>query len=208
APVLQADQPGRAAGDFALDVVAEQRGELGKAVAQILHRVVARGLAQALGAPLGLGRLGLSGRIPARRALVAREAQPLVRREVAVVLEEVAAQAELAGHVLADAHETQPRVAQRHAVVGVPTLEKATARLDRDAAHGGSVEHPARIAEAHPGLARRLLHVLHRHPADAVGQHVVARAGDRMRQPGEAELVEARQELRLVLPAEEPEHPA
>ena len=120
---------------------------------------------------------------------------------------ESSAEAELAGHVLTDADEAQPRVAQRHTVVGVPAAQEAAAHLDRHAADRGAVVHPARVAEPHPGLAVALLHVFDGHAADVVRQHVIAGAGHRMRQAVQPELAEAGQELLFVLAPKQPEHP-
>jgi len=61
--------------------------------------------------------------------------------------------------------------------------------------------------EAHPGLRVALRHELDGHAAHRVGEIVVGRTGDGMGMPGEAQLVEARQELLVVLVTEDPERP-
>src|SRR3546814_15331934 len=66
---------------------------------------------------------------------------------------------------------------------------------------------PARRHEAHPRLTVRLAYELDLHAADAVGEIVIAGAGDRVRQAGEAQLLQTRQELLVVLVAEDAEHP-
>ena len=205
--VLQADQAGGGGAELAGVVGADDGGELAEAVADVFQGVVAVGLLQAQGVPLVRRGPGLAVGVIRGRQLVLGEAEAFFGGEVAVVFLEVAAQAELAGHVLGDADVAEARVLQGDAVVGVPAAQEAAADLDGHAAQGRAVVHPARIAEPHPGFAVALLHVLDADAAHVVGEHVIAGAGDGVGQLRQAELVEARQELLQVLAAEQPEHP-
>src|SRR3546814_6989241 len=63
----------------------EQLGEPWQAGAHIFHRVIAARLRQPRGRPVPLGQAQCGVRVERRRLLARREAQPLLRREVAVV---------------------------------------------------------------------------------------------------------------------------
>ena len=123
------------------------------------------------------------------------------------MLPEVSAEAELAAHVLGHAHESEPRIVERHAVLRVPAPQKPAARFDRDAADGRPVVHPPRIPEPYPGLRGGLFHVLDVDPAHAVREDVVLGARHRVRLPVEPQFPEARKEFLFMLATEEPEYP-
>lgn len=108
---------------------------------------------------------------------------------------------------LGRAHEAEPRVAERDAVVRVPAAQHRPRHLRRHAADRRAGIDPARGHEAHPRLRVALAHEFDVDAADGIGQIVIGRAGHRVRHAGEAELVEARQELLVMLVAKHPEHP-
>src|SRR5262249_51625140 len=143
----------------------------------------------------------------ARRAFVRMEAQALVVAEVAMLLDEVAAESVLRGHVLARAYEPETRVAEARAGLGIPAPPVAVADAFPHAAERRAVVDPARMREAHPGLAVGLRDVLDLDAADPVREIVILRASDRVREPLEAELGEACEELVLVLAAKGAPHP-
>ena len=108
---------------------------------------------------------------------------------------------------LRGAHEAQPRVAEGDAVLRVPAAQERARHLARHAADAGARIDPARRHEVHPGLAVALAHEFDGDAADAVGEIVVGRAGDSVRHPPQPQLLEARQELLVMLMAEDAEHP-
>src|SRR2546423_955344 len=135
------------------------------------------------------------------------ELQALLGRQLAVVLEEIAGEAVLAVGRLRRADEAEPRVAERHAVHRVPAMQEGAGHLARHPADTGAWIDPARRHEVHPRLAVALAHELDGDAADAVGEIVVGRAGDRVGHRLQAQLVEARQELFAMLVAEDTKHP-
>src|SRR5262249_730600 len=110
-------------------------------------------------------------------------------------------------HVLARAHEPETRVAEARTVLRIPAAQVAVADTLRHAAERGAVVDPARMRETHPGLAVGLRDVLDLDAADPGRERVILRGGDRVREPLEVELGEAREELVLVLAAKGPPHP-
>ena len=135
------------------------------------------------------------------------ELQPLLRRQLPVVLQEIAGEPVLPVRRLRRAHEAQPRVAERHPVLRVPAAQEGARHLARHAADAGARIDPARRHEVDPGLAVALAHELDGHAADAVGEVVIGGAGDRIGHGLQAQLVEARQEFLVVLMPEDAEYP-
>ena len=142
------------------------------------------------------------GGVEVRAVFAGREAEPLLGLELAVVLEVVALETGLAVGGLLGADEAEPRVAEAHAVVGMPGLQHGARDLARHTADGRPLVDPARGHVAHPGLPIRFVHVLDAHAAQVIRQVVVLRARDGVGQPVEPELGEAGQELLEVLAAE------
>src|SRR5262245_30383116 len=123
------------------------------------------------------------------------------------MLEEIAGEAVLTVGRLRRADEAEARVAERYAVLRVPAAQEGARHLARHPADAGAWINPARRHEVDPRLAVALAHEVDRHAADAVGEVMVGGTRDRIGQGAKAELVEARQELLVVLVAEDAEHP-
>lgn len=142
-----------------------------------------------------------------RRHFIRSEDQPLFCAEIVVIFLEIAAQSELASDILGDADEAQARIAETETVLGVPAIEKAATGLDRDAADCGAGIHPARIPKSNPGFGVTVRHELDPDAAHIVGQDMILRAGNGVRQIAQAELIETGEEFFLMLSAEQAEHP-
>src|SRR5579883_3572542 len=95
----------------------EERDELGERAADVIHRVVAPCLVEALGGPGRLRQTRSCAGVERRHFLAARKAQPLLGPEHAIVLIEVAFQRVLSIDGLLGADETEARLAQRHAIL-------------------------------------------------------------------------------------------
>ena len=204
---LGADQPTRDASEVTRLCRPENLYEPRQSRADVLHCIVALGLREPLGRPALGGQLRRSGGIERRRQFAGPELQPLFRRKLAIVLDEIARKPMLAVGRLRRAYETEPRIAERHPVLRIPPVEKRARHLARHTANAGPRIDPARRHEIHPRLAVALAHELDSDPADAVGEIVVRRACDRIRHAAQAELVEARQEFLMMLVPENAKHP-
>ena len=168
----------------------------------VVHRVVAHDLLQTRLGPVRALDARRGGGVEVRAVFAGREAEPLLGLEVPVVLEVVALETGLAVGGLLGADEAEPRIAEAHAIVGMPGPQHGARDLARHAADGRPLVDPARRHVAHPGLPVRLVHVLDAHAAQVIRQVVVLRARDGVGQPVEPELGEAGQELLEVLAAE------
>ena len=135
-----------------------------------------------------------------------REHQTLIELERMVVFVVIAFEPVLAVDALLGADEAELRVAERHAIVGVPAAQHRARHLAGNAADRGALPDPARRRIADPGLAVALVHVFDMDAADPVREIVILRGGDRRRQMVEAELLQARQEALLLLAAKHAEH--
>ena len=204
---LRADEPAGDAAEVGRLRRPEDLGQPRQAGADVLHGIVALGLGEALGRPIRCWQLRRRGRVEERRQLAGAELQTLLRRQLPVVLEEIARQAVLPVGRLRRADEAEPRIAERHPVLCVPPAQEGARHLARHGADAGARIDPARRHEIHPRLAVALAHELDGHAADAVGEIVIGRAGHRIGHAPETELVEARQELLVVLVAEDAKHP-
>ena len=180
--LLQSRQARRSLTDLECTLPADNPRELPDAIAAIFHCVIPGSLGQAFLAPLCVGRARLLGRIEWRRHLIRCELQAFLRGQIVIILFEISTEAELRGQVLGHTNVAEARILQRHAILRVPTFHKPPAGLDWNSADRGTVVHPSRIPKPHPGLGVRLLHIFNPHAADPIGQHVILRAGNRVRQ--------------------------
>src|SRR5882757_9116397 len=137
---------------------------------------------------------------------MARELQPRIDLERVVIFAVVTLETVLAVDALLGADKAEIGIAERDAVVGMPSAQHRARHFAGHAADRSSPPDPARRRVADPGLAVGLMHVFDRHAADPVREIMILRGSDRRRQPAEAELFEARQETLLLLTAEDPEH--
>src|SRR5882757_944196 len=135
-----------------------------------------------------------------------REYQPRVEFERMVVFAVVAFEAVLAIDTLLGADEAEIEIAQRHAVVGMPSAQHRARDFAGHAADRSPPPDPARRWIADPGLAVGLVHVFDMHAADPVRQIVIPRGRDRGRQMIEPKFGQPGQEALLLLAAEYPEH--
>ena len=124
-----------------------------------------------------------------------------------IIFQEIPAETVLQRHVLGDTDKAQPWITQGYPVLRVPAPEEPPRGRDRHPADHWPIEHPARITETYPGLGVGFFHVFHRHAADPIREHMVARTRHRMGQALESQLGKAGQELVLVLAAEQAEDP-
>ena len=133
-------------------------------------------------------------RIEVRRVLAASKSQALIRGQIMVVLVVVPLQAGIAIDCLLGAHEAQPWIAQRYAVLCMPARQHGARDFGGNAAQRCAGPGPAGHRVSNPGLAIGFIHVLDRHAADVIGQVVILRGSHRSRQVVDAQLLEAWQE--------------
>jgi hypothetical protein len=103
----------------------ERLGEHAQDRPHVVHRVVAHDLLQARRGPVGALDARRGGGVEVRAVFAGREAEPLLGLEVPVVLEVVALETGLAVGGLLGAHEAEARIAEAHAIVGVPARSMA-----------------------------------------------------------------------------------
>src|SRR5207244_12947765 len=101
--------------------------------------------------------------------------QALIDFERMVVFEVVTFKSVLTIDTLLGADETEIGIAERNAVVGVPTAQHGTRHFTGNAADRRALPDPARRRIGDPGLAIRLIHVLDRDAPDPVGEIVILR---------------------------------
>src|SRR6266436_9782046 len=135
-----------------------------------------------------------------------REHQALIDLERMIVFAVVTFKSVLTLDTLLGADEAEIGIAERNAVVGVPSAQHRTRHFTGQAADRRALPYPARRRIADPGLAIRLIHVLDRHPADPVREIMILRRRHCRRQVAQAELFEARQKALLLLTAKNPEY--
>src|SRR5260370_20213580 len=123
-----------------------------------------------------------------------------------IVFEVVTFQSVLAVDALLGADETETGVAERNAVVGVPSAQHRTRHFTGHAADRRALPDPARRRIADPGLAIGLIHVLDRDAPDPVGEIVILRRRHGRRQVADPKFFEARQKALLLLTAKHPEY--
>src|SRR6185312_14967629 len=131
---------------------------------------------------------------------------PLIRLERMIVFAVEAFQAVLAVDGLLGADEAESGVAQRNAIIGMPSAQHCARHFTGHAANRGAPPDPARRWITDPGLAVGLEHVLDMNAADPVGEIVILRRRHRRRQMAEPELFQTRQKAFLLLAAEYPEN--
>src|SRR3979411_1041016 len=130
-----------------------------------------------------------------------REHQALIDFERMIVFKVITFKSVLAVDALLGADEAEFWIAERNAVVGVPSAQHRARHFAGHAADRGASPDPARRRIADPGLAIRLVHVFDRNAADPVGEIMILRRGDRRRQVAEAEFLQPGQETLLLLTA-------
>src|SRR5207244_10781763 len=108
-------------------------------------------------------------RIEQRRFEMTREDEPRIDIERVIVFEVIAFKAVLAIDALLGADKAKLWIAQRDAIIGVPSAQPRARHFARHAADRGALPAPARRWIADPGLAAGLIHVLVRHPAEPTG---------------------------------------
>src|SRR5216683_6475819 len=135
-----------------------------------------------------------------------REYQAPIDLERMIVFAVVAFEPVLAVDTLLGADETEVGIAERNAVVGMPSPQHRARHFAGHAANRGAAPDPARRRIADPGLAIGLVHVFDADAADPVGEIMILRGGDRRRQVAEAEFFQTGQETLLLLTAKNPEY--
>src|SRR6185503_19047493 len=106
----------------------------------------------------------------------------------------VALESRVAVDGLACADEAETRIAERHAVVTVPSVQHRFVHFARDRADRRASPDPSRRRIADPRLAIALLAELGLDAAQRIRVIVIERAGHRVRQAVESELLQAREE--------------
>ena len=193
--VLDGHRPERPRHERARGVDPEHLQQRADAVLDVAAGEVPVGPVTPLIRPGGGIEPGGARRVEVGRARDRPALEPLLRREVAVVLLEVALVVRLAVLVELGQHEAQSRAAQRHAVVRVPAREHGPGRAGGHREQPGPREPPGGRQVTDPHLARRLLYVLHAQAPNLVRQVVVAPGDHRRRQvAGDPELRDARPE--------------
>src|SRR3979411_1168480 len=135
-----------------------------------------------------------------------REHQALIDFERMIVFKVITFKSVLAVDALLGADEAELWIAERNAVVSVPTPQHRTRHFAGHAADRGASPDPARRRIADPGLAIRLIHVFDANAADPVGEIMILRRCHRRRQMAEAEFLQTGQKALLLLAAKDPEH--
>src|SRR5258708_14156735 len=97
-----------------------------------------------------------------------REHQALIDLERMIVFAVVTFKSVLAVDTLLGADEAEFGIAERNAVVGVPSAQHRARDFAGHAADRGTLPDPARRRIANPGLSVGLIHVFDRHAADPV----------------------------------------
>src|SRR5262245_57832792 len=97
-----------------------------------------------------------------------RKHQPLIELQRMVVFVIIALEPVLTVDALLGAHEAEPEIAERNAIVGVPAAQHRARYFAGHAADRGAPPDPARRRVADPGLAIVLVHVFDMHAADPV----------------------------------------
>src|ERR1019366_4791652 len=131
-----------------------------------------------------------------RARFTGRKLQPLFGRKVVVPLPVVTLESRLTIDGLPGAYESQARIAEHDAVIGVPAAQHGAGYFGGDAADRGTRPDPSRRRISDPGLLVIFVDVFDLHAADLIGQIMILRACDGVRQIGEAELAESGQEFR------------
>src|SRR5260370_5872142 len=99
-----------------------------------------------------------------------REHQALIELQRMVILAVIAFEPVLAVDALLGADEAEAQVAQRDAIIAVPSPQHRARNLAGHAADRGAAPDPARRRIADPGLAVGLVHVFDMAAADPVGE--------------------------------------
>ena len=172
----------------------------------IFHRVIAIGFFQPRFRPAGDRQCRRGGGVEHWSFEMAREHQPLIDLERVVVFAVIALEPILAVDALLGADEAEIYVAQRHAIVGMPSPQHRARHFARHAADRGAAPDPARRRIADPGLAIGFVHVFDMNAADPVGEVMILRRRHRRRQMAEPEFLQPRQEAFLLLASKHSEY--